>query len=156
LLPEVANVAIMTRPRLKEVKPLDGYRLRLVFVNGVVYTVDCSLFIKESRQLAPLQDRALFGTATVIPGEGWAVEWPCCDIQIGADTLWLDALAQNAPDESTRFFAGWRSKYGLSLKQAADALGLTTRTISAYSTGARPIPKAVQLACIGWESLQQR
>lgn len=147
-------MATMTRPRLKAVQALDDFRLRLTFINGVVYTVDCKPFFKDHKQLAPLQDVKVFSGACVLPGEGWAVEWPACDIQIGTDTLWLDALAQNAPDESTRFFAGWRAKYGLSLKQAAEALGLTPRTISAYSAGSRPVPKAVRLACIGWESLR--
>lgn len=35
---------------------------------------------------------------------GWMVEWPELDIQIGADTLFLDALAQTAPDENSRIF----------------------------------------------------
>lgn len=148
-------MAAMTRPRLQAVEALKGFRLRLTFVNGVVYTVDCNEFVRESKPLAPLRDPKVFNSAMVIPGEGWAVEWPAVDIQIGADTLWLDALAQNAADEATRLFAGWRARYGLSLKQAAEALGLTSRTISAYSSGSRPVPKAVQLACIGWEALQR-
>ena len=82
---------------------------------------------------------------------GWAVEWPELDIQIGADTLWLDAQAQNAADENTRIFAQWRARHGLSLSQAAQALGMTSRTISAYGTGARPVPRYIALACKGWE-----
>lgn len=35
-----------------------------------------------------------FAKATIIEGEGWTVEWTALDIQIGADTLWLDAEAQ--------------------------------------------------------------
>jgi predicted transcriptional regulator len=73
------------------------------------------------------------------------------DIQIGADTLWLDVQAQQAPDENTRAFVQWRSRNGLSLAQAAAALGLTTRTVSAYGTGARPVPRYIALAGKGWE-----
>ena len=92
----------------------------------------------------------------LIEGEGWTVVWPDLDIQIGADTLWLDAQAQNAPDENTRVFTQWRARYGLSLSQAAQALGMTTRTISAYGTGSRPVPRYIALACKGWEAEHQR
>ena len=148
-------MAQMNRPRFQHVEALENHTARLTFRNGSVFTVDFKPFFKESAGLAPLLDPAQFIKART-DEYGWTIEWPDLDIQIGADTLWLDAQAQNAPDEGTRLFAGWRSRYGLSLKQAADALGLTTRTISAYSTGARPIPKTVQLACIGWESVHQK
>jgi len=84
------------------------------------------------------------------------VEWPDLDIQIGADTLWLDAQAQNAADENTRIFARWRARHGLSLKDAAAALGITPRTISAYGTCKRPVPRYIALACKGWEVEQNR
>jgi hypothetical protein len=148
-------MAKMTRPRLKAVEVLPDFKLRLTFINEAVFSVDFKQFFDEYPGLAPLREAGTFNKATLIPGEGWAVEWPEQDIQVGADTLWLDAQAQNAQDEGTRFFARWRARYGLSLKQAAEALGITTRTVSAYSSGSRPIPKAVQLACIGWETVQQ-
>ncbi|MFI4887052.1 MAG: hypothetical protein ACHQIF_16015, partial [Steroidobacterales bacterium] len=40
---------------------------------------------------------------------------------------------------------------GLSLTAAAQALHLTRRTIIYYSTGAKPIPVYIGLACKGWE-----
>lgn len=145
-------MASMKRPRLQSVEPLPGHRLRIAFVNGRAYTLDFAPLLAASPGLAPLRDESAFAKATVIPGEGWTVTWPDLDIQIGADTLWLDAQAQHAPDETTRAFAEWRSRHGLSLKQAADALGLTPRTVSAYGTGARPVPRYVALACKGWEA----
>ena len=148
-------MAKMTRPRLKAIAVLPEFRLQLTFISDAVFNVDFKQFTDDCSGLAPLRDADAFSKATLIPGEGWSVEWPELDIQVGADTLWLDAQAQNASDEGTRFFTGWRARYGLSLKQAAEALGLTTRTVSAYSSGRRPIPKAVQLACIGWETMQQ-
>ncbi|SDW84179.1 hypothetical protein [Thiocapsa roseopersicina] len=60
--------------------------------------------------------------------------------------------AQQATDENTHAFIQWRSCNGLSLTQAAAALGLTTRTISAYGTGARPVPRYIARACRGWEA----
>ena len=144
-------MATMKRPRLQAVEALTDYRLKLTFINGQVFTVSLANAFEAYPGLRPLQDPAEFAQAMVIAGEGWTVEWPERDIQIGADTLWLDAQAQNAPDEATRQFAGWRAKHGLSLAQAANALGLTPRTVSAYGSGDRPVPRAILLALKGWE-----
>jgi hypothetical protein len=124
----------------------------LTFVDGHVTTIDFTPLLEESPGLAPLRDAGLFAQATLVEGEGWAVTWPAADIQIGADTLWLDAQAQHAADENARIFAQWRARNGLSLAAAARALGLTVRTISAYGTGARPVPRYIALACQGWEA----
>jgi len=64
----------------------------------------------------------------------------------------LDAQAQNAADENTRVFAQWRARHGLTLAQSAQALGMTARTMSAYGTGARPVPRYIALAVKGWEA----
>lgn len=145
-------MAIMKRPRLRAVQPLPEYGLRLTFVDGSVHTVSLADGFDRYPGLRPLRDPAAFAKAVLIEGEGWTVEWPELDIQIGADTLWLDAQAQNAPDENSRVFAQWRARNGLSLAAAARALGMTPRTMSAYGTGARPVPRYVALACKGWEA----
>lgn len=144
-------MASVKRPRLRSAEALAGHRLRLTFVDGRTYALDFLALIDASPGLAPLRDVASFAEATIIPGEGWSVVWPTLDIQIGADTLWLDVQAQHAVDENTRAFVQWRSRNGLCLAQAAAALGLTTRTVSAYGTGARPVPRYIALACKGWE-----
>ena len=145
-------MASMKRPRLSAVRALVKFRLKLTFTDGIVFIVDFKPLFKASPGLAPLRNAKAFAGVTLIDGEGWAVEWPALDIQIGADTLWLDAQAQNAPDENTRIFAQWRARYGLTLKQADEALGMTIRTMSAYGTGARPVPRYIALACKGWEA----
>ena len=145
-------MAIMKRPRLRAVEALPEYRLRLTFVDGSVHTVSLVDDFDRFPGLLPLRDPAVFAKAVTIEGEGWTVEWPELDIQIGADTLWLDAQAQNATDENSRVFAQWRARNGLSLAAAARALGMTPRTMSAYGTGARPVPRYVALACKGWEA----
>lgn len=144
-------MASMKRPRLKAVEVLPAFVLRLTFIDDSVSAVDFKRLLAESPGLAPLADARAFATAQVVEGEGWTVEWPELDIQIGADTLWLDAQAQNAPDENSRIFAEWRARNALSLTAAAKALGLTPRTISAYGTGSRPVPRYIALACQGWE-----
>lgn len=145
-------MATMKRPRLESVQALPEHRLRLVFRDGSVYTVSLANSFDKFPGLQPLQDKTAFAKAQIVEGEGWTVEWPDLDIQIGADTLWLDARAQNAVDENTRVFAQWRAENGLTLTQAAQALGMTPRTMSAYGTGSRPVPRYVALACKGWEA----
>jgi DNA-binding XRE family transcriptional regulator len=147
-------MALMKRARLKSVKALANFKLHLCFVNDANFTVNFRSILEESKGLQPLTNAAVFATAQIIPGEGWEVVWPKVDIQIGADTLWLDAQAQCAPDENTRIFAQWRARHGLSLTQAAQALGVTPRTISAYGSGNRPVPRYMALACKGWEALK--
>ena len=148
-------MATMKRPRLNAVKALSGYRLQLTFQDASVYTVSLADDFDKFPGLRPLKNARAFAKATLIAGEGWTVEWPELDIQIGADTLWLDAQAQNAPDENTRIFAQWRARYGLSLADAARALGMTPRTMSAYGSGSCPVPRYIALACKGWEAEHQ-
>jgi len=147
-------MASMKRPRFAALKALPGYRLHMTFIDGSKAVVDCSSFFQESPGLAPLRDEAAFAQVCLGEDAGWTAEWPQHDIQIGADTLWLDAQAQNAPDENTRIFAQWRARNRLSLGQAATALGMTTRTISAYGSGKRPVPRYIALAVKGWENEQ--
>ena len=143
-------MASMKRPRLKSVSALPAWRLDLEFVDSSRYTVDLSQDLERLPGLRPLRDVAAFDQVEVAD-EGWTVEWPELDIQIGADTLWLDAIEQNSRDEAQREFLRWRLRHALSLAAAGNALGITPRTISAYGTGARPIPKVVRLAIKGWE-----
>jgi hypothetical protein len=140
----------MKRPRLKSVSALPAWRLDLEFVDSSRYTVDLSQDLNRLPGLRPLRDVVVFDQV-VVADEGWTVEWPELDIQIGADTLWLDAVEQNSRDEAQREFLRWRLRHALSLAAAGNALGITPRTITAYGTGARPIPKVVRLAIKGWE-----
>ncbi|MEN5314674.1 helix-turn-helix domain-containing protein [Pseudomonas koreensis] len=144
----------MKRPRLSAVKALSDFRLALTFIDGQELTLDLGRDIKAYSGLQPLLDPEVFLTAT-LDDHGWTVEWLEPDIQIGADTLYMDALAQNAADENTRIFINWRARTGLSLNQAAEALGVSARSISRYSNGRESVPRSLALACLGWDSLQQ-
>ncbi|AXJ03822.1 hypothetical protein CFN16_06630 [Pseudomonas fluorescens] len=83
------------RPRLSAVQPLADFRLALTFIEGQQFIVDLSQDLKRYPGLKPLLDPEVFGAA-LIGVDGWSVDWPDPDIQIGADTLYLDALAQCA------------------------------------------------------------
>ena len=149
-------MASMKRPRLRAVVALLGHRLELTFVDGSRRIVSLAEDIQRLPGLAPLRDSEAFARARVIAGEGWTVEWEAFDIQIGADTLLLEAQAQATADEDTRTFLSWRARNGLWLAEAGRALGLTPRTISAYGTGSRRVPRYTALACKGWEAERVR
>ena len=59
--------------------------------------------------------------------------------------------APNTTDDNARIFTQWRARNGLTLAATALALEITPRTMSAYGTGAGPVPRYVALACKGWE-----
>ncbi|OEC47449.1 hypothetical protein A7D27_00550 [Pseudomonas sp. 1D4] len=147
-------MASMKRPRLKAVQACSGHRLVLTFVDDRHFVLDMREDVVTHPGLAPLKAAKTFAGAALGDG-GWTVEWPDLDIQIGADTLLLDALAQAAPDEDTRTFIGWRASTGFGLEQAAAALGVAPRTISCYSSGREAVPRTLALACRGWETVQR-
>lgn len=146
-------MASMKRPRLKSVQALEGRKLDLTFINGQRFVLDMNADIQNFPGLRPLRIEDAFMQAEM-GDDGWTVEWVDLDIQIGADTLYLDAQAQVAKDENTRIFIGWRARTGLPLALAAEALGVSTRSITRYSNGREATPRTLALACIGWEALQ--
>lgn len=147
-------MASMKRPRLRAVQARPGAILELTFISGQQFTLDMSKDLQSYPGLKPLSKVGAFEGA-VLGDAGWTVEWPDLDIQIGADTLFLDALAQAAPDENTRIFIRWRLRHRMTLDQAAEALGVSARGISRYSSGREVVPRTLALACLGWEALEQ-
>ena len=94
-------MASMKRPRLESVRARPSAFLDLVFVDGQEFSLDMSEDLQMFEGLQPLRNTDAF-QAVVLGDNGWSIEWPDLDIQIGADTLLLDALAQTAPDKNTR------------------------------------------------------
>lgn len=129
----IANVAV-TGPA----------RLQLTWSDGTVAKLDLNAHIPTV-----LRDPKIFARVEV--GDwGHSVIWPN-DIEIGADTLWLETLSATGHADTRRFLE-WRLRHGLSLSKAAEALGLSRRTVAYYSNGERKIPKPILLACRGWEA----
>lgn len=150
----MAHATRITRPKLSALSPAADYCLNVSFLDGSSGTVSLKDSVFSLPGLAPLRDPAAF--SGVVLGEyGWEAEWPQFDIQIGADTLFADMLDQRSETPADRFTV-WRIRNGLSLAAASRELGVTVRTVSAYGSGARPIPRTVQLACIGWEEERRR
>ncbi|MGD9972838.1 MAG: DUF2442 domain-containing protein [Desulfatirhabdiaceae bacterium] len=89
----------MKRPRLQRVLALSGYKLDITFIDGQRAIVFLADDIRRLPGLSPLQDMAVFSTAK-IADNGWTVEWEEYDIQIGADTLWLETLKSGKPKDA--------------------------------------------------------
>lgn len=143
----------MKAVRVKRVIATRARRLNIEWSNGEKHVVDLSATIGGSRGLRKLATPSAFRTARV--GEyGHSVSW-AGDVGIGADTLRRLALEQNGDFTSPGDFAAWRASLGLSLSDAARALGLSRRTIAYYDSGERPVPRVVALACRGYLAAAQ-
>jgi hypothetical protein len=144
----------MREPKILTVEALEDYCLRITWVNG--FTCDISqkeaIFDANKPALKPLQDEAVFSQVSC--EFGWSAEWESVDIQIGADTLWVDYLSQSGKQGAAKFFL-FRLKNGLTLTKAAEVFDMSRRMMSAYSSGAKPVPRTMMLAMKGYEAEQK-
>lgn len=121
--------------------------LLLTWSDGTRATIFLGELLRERAFLA-LKDPAKFARVRV--GEwGHGVEWPS-GAELGAESLWLETLSATGHGDARDFLA-WRLRHGLSLSKAAEALGLSRRMVAYYSNGDKPVPRAILLACRGWE-----
>lgn len=137
-------------PRITAAKALPEQRLSIDFEDGWTATVSLGQYIEAFPVLAPLADSTLFQKTKVEEwgsGVTWDDEGP---LSIAATTLYR--LAAEQSEVPARRFDAWMITNGLSATRAAEALGMTRRSIISYRTGARPVPTYINLACIGWET----
>jgi len=136
---------------IKFITTLPDFTLRISWVAGGQAEVRVADIIQHTRGLAALREPAAFALAGV--GEdGLSVAWSP-ELEISARRLWQ--LATEQTSDSRAEFRDWLQRNQLTLTTAAQVLGLTRRTISQYSSGARPLPKTVHLALKGFEAERQ-
>lgn len=135
--------------KIARVEALPPARLRLEWADGNRCDVDVGEYLKSPGH-ERLRDPEFFARVQV---EEWGhgVEWPEADIGIPAEALIRISREQSGDAFPTAAFNAWMKRNALSLSTAAKALHLTRRTIIYYSTGAKPIPAYIGLACKGWE-----
>jgi hypothetical protein len=135
--------------KITQVEALVPSRLRITWANGKHTEVNVNEYFQVPGH-ERLRDGAFFAGVQV---EEWGngVEWPMADIGIPADALYRLAKEQTGEAFPTERFNAWMKRHKLSLADAARALHLSRRTIIYYSTGAKPIPAYIGLACKGWE-----
>lgn len=143
----------MMKLKITRVEAAPSNRLRITWANGKQTSVDASDYL-QAPGFERLRDPAFFATVLV---EEWGhgVEWPAADLGIPADALYRLSKEQSGDAFPTEQFNDWMKRHDLSLSGAAEALHLTRRTIIYYSTGAKPIPAYIGLACKGWEAVRR-
>jgi len=135
-------------PKLQAVEALKPYRLRTKWSTGEVLEVDVESVLRKISALEKLLNPKIFAKAHLAEW-GRGIEW--FDAELGADNVYAWAKEQ-AGEVSHQMFDTWMHRNGLSLNTAAEALGISRRMVSYYRTAQKSIPRAIWLACLGWEA----
>lgn len=140
--------------KVTQVEALPPAKLLVTWESGKQSEVDIGEYL-QAQGHERLRDPAFFATVQV---EEWGhgVEWVAADIGIPAQALYRLSKEQSSDAFPTAEFNAWMERHSLSLAAAARALHLTRRTIIYYSTGAKPIPAYIGLACRGWEAIHRK
>jgi len=134
-------------PKLQTVEALAPYRLRTAWSTGEVLDVDIESVLRRTPALSRLLKPKVFAKAHLAEW-GHGIEW--FDAELGADNVYAWAKEQ-AGEVSHQMFGAWMHRNSLSLNTAAEALGISRRMVSYYRTAQKSIPRAIWLACLGWE-----
>lgn len=126
--------------------------LTLTFADGATLPVDLTATVQAYPALAALSNPALFATARVDERGGYVV-WIDDELEMAADNLRNLAIEQSGGVGPERVL-NWMAAHELTQERAAQAIGVSRRMLNYYLSGARPIPKTVWLACLGWETVQ--
>ena len=139
---------------LKGVKVAGDMALQLRYADGERFDVDLAGVVGRHPTLERLRDPKVFATAKV--GEhGASMVWADDDdLELAADNLRARAVEQ-AGGVSHEFVWNWMARHGLTLDTAAEALGVSRRMLAYYRSGAKPVPRTVALACLGWEKARK-
>jgi hypothetical protein len=125
--------------------------LTILWRSGKQTRVDIAEYL-NSPGYEKLKEPTFFVSA-VVEEWGHGVEWAKGEIGIDADSLYRLGKEQAGQAFPVSEFNAWMERNGLSLSAAANALGITRRTIVYYHGGYKPIPIYIKLACLGWETL---
>lgn len=137
--------------RIESVVTRGGGVLVVTWDDGRRAEIDLGPVIASRKVLAPLADPKAFHRLRLAE-DGWSVEWPTVGIDLGASQLrrWADEQAGEAMPAAA--FRAWMDGHGLTLDRAAEALGLSRRTVAYYLSGEQPVPKTVMLATEGYDN----
>jgi len=125
--------------------------LTLTFADGATFAVDLGCVIRSHPALAGLADADVFVQARLDALGGYVV-WVDDDLEMAADNLRHLAVEQSGGIGSERIL-NWMARHNLTQDRAAQAIGISRRMLNYYLSGAKPIPKTVWLACLGWETV---
>ena len=131
-------------PTLESVKALEPWIIRTIWSTGETLDVNLQAVFRR-KTFAEIRQPEVFKKVHVNQG---CVEW--FDTELGADNVYAWGKEQSG-EVSHEMFGAWIARNSLSLSTAAAALGISRRMVSYYRTAAKPIPRAIWLACLGWE-----
>jgi hypothetical protein len=134
---------------LTHVTPQADGRLSLKFADGYAATVSLHEWAARRPALQRLIDPMLFAKATRDARGGYVV-WIEDELEIAADNLRHLAVEQAGGIGHERMH-DWMARNALTQVRAAEAIGISRRMLNYYLSGAKPIPKTVWLACLGFE-----
>ncbi len=140
----------MSIGRIESVLTKGATSLFVVWDDGHRAQIDLGPVIAAHPALTPLADQEVFHRVH-LARDGWSLEWPACAIDFGAAQLrrWADEQAGEAMPAAA--FRAWMESHGFTLDRAAEALGLSRRTVAYYLSGEQPVPKTVMLATEGFD-----
>ncbi|MEN4901880.1 hypothetical protein [Luteimonas sp. TWI1416] len=128
-------------------------RLALAFADGQRFDVELGDVIARHPALAPVADPAVFAQAALDEWQRGIVFAGDEDLGLASDNLRALAIEQ-AGGFSHQQLLAWMSHHGLTLEAAAHALDISRRMLAYYRSGAKPIPRTVGLAMLGWETMR--
>lgn len=139
-------------PKLQAVEALAPYRLRTTWSTGEVLEVDVGDILHKTPALSAILNPEIFARVRIAEWGG-SIEW--FDTEFGQDNVYAWAKEQ-AGEVSHEMFDDWMRRNNLSLTTAAEGLGISRRMVSYYRTAHKTIPRAIWLACLGWEATQPK
>lgn len=134
--------------KLKSVRAVSGNTLEIVWDDDHQARVDLSHVIAGHKGLKPIKPAKAFALVAV-SRDRWSIEWPD-GIDFGSQQLRRWASEQAGDSMPMADFRQWMTAHGMTLDDAAKALGLSRRMVAYYLSGEKSIPRTVMLATKGW------
>ena len=131
------------------VRPPAG--LTLTFADGATLTVELAETIKTHPALAALGNSAVFASARIDALGGYVI-WIEDELEMAADNL-RNMATEQAGGIGPERILNWMDRHSMTQARASHAIGVSRRMLNYYLSGAKPIPKTVWLACLGWETV---
>jgi len=119
--------------------------------DGFKAEINLKPIITDHPVLAPLADPEVFQDIH-LSDDAWSLEW-ACGIDLGSEQLYRWAREQAGEIMPAKAFRAWMQRHDMTLDAAAEALGLSRRTIAYYLSEEQVIPKTVMLATEGFDRL---
>jgi hypothetical protein len=141
----------MSIGKIESVRWAGPPRIAVAWDDGTRSEIDLAPLLATRPQLAVI---ARGDSMPQCSEDGWSVEFLPSGIDFGAAQLRRWANEQSGEAMPAAAFRAWMQGHGFTLDRAAEALGLSRRTVAYYLSGEQPVPKTVMLATEGYDNRQ--